>query len=130
MAAREVRLPRSSCSKTKPLLYMLTQFMSTFLIFVAVAAGGAIGYFFGVIQTRALRRNERRQQDGTLSTGWAVMPGSGARIAYFLMVLVAIQFLCPLLFKDGTQWWVSAGVVMGYGYVLYRRLMQRKAGVS
>jgi len=104
--------------------------MSTFLIFVAVAAGGAIGYFFGVIQTRALRRNERRQQDGTLSTGWAVMPGSGARIAYFLMVLVAIQFLCPLLFKDGTQWWVSAGVVMGYGYVLYRRLMQRKAGVS
>jgi hypothetical protein len=109
---------------------MLTQFMSTFLMFVALAAGGAIGYFFGLIQTRALRRNERRQQDGTLPNGWAVMPGSGARIAYFLMVLVAIQFLCPLLFKDGTQWWVSAGVVMGYGYVLYRRLMQRKAGLS
>jgi hypothetical protein len=106
---------------------MLTQFMSTFLMLVAVAAGGAIGYFFGLIQARALRRNERRQKDGTLSNGWAVMPGSASRVAYLLMVLVAIQFLCPLLFKAGTQWWVSAGVVMGYGYVLYRRLMQRKA---
>jgi hypothetical protein len=109
---------------------MLTQFMSTFLMFVAVAAGGAIGYFFGVIQNRALRRNELRQQDGRLSSGWAVMPGSGTRVAYFLIVLVAIQFLCPLLFKDGTQWCVSAGVVMGYGYVLYRRLSQRRTGIS
>ena len=104
--------------------------MSTFLMFVAVAAGGAIGYFFGLIQTRALRRNEQRQQHGKFTNAWAVMPGSGARTAYFLLVLVAIQFLCPLLFNDGTQWCVSAGVVMGYGYVLYRRLMQRRAGIS
>jgi hypothetical protein len=108
---------------------MLTQFMSTFLMVVAVAAGGAIVYFFGVIQNRALQRNQKRQQTGQLDNGWAVMPGSATRVAYFMLVLVAIQFLCPLLFKDGTQWWVSAGVVMGYGYVLYRRLMHRKASL-
>jgi hypothetical protein len=102
--------------------------MNTFLILVAVAVGGAIGYCFGLIQNLALRRNERRQQSGVLNNGWAVMPGSMTRVAYLLLVLVAIQLLCPLLFKDGTQWWVSAGVVMGYGYVLFRQLMQRKAG--
>ena len=103
--------------------------MSTFLIVLAVAAGGAIGYFFGLIQTRALRRNERKQQSGELSNGWAVMPGSMTRVAYLLVLLVAIQILCPLLFKDGIQWCVSAGLVMGYGYVLFRRLMQRKASL-
>ena len=106
---------------------MTMLFMNTFLILVAATAGGVIGYLFGIIQNHALRRNERRQQTGTLNTGWAVMPGSMTRVAYLLIVLVAIQFLCPLLFKDGTQWWVSAGVVMGYGYVLFRRLMERKA---
>ena len=107
---------------------MTILFMNTFLILVAVAAGGAIGYCFGIIQNAALRRNERKQQSGTLESGWAVMPGSMTRVAYLLIVLVAIQFLCPLLFKDGTQWWVSGGLVMGYGYVLFRRLIQRKTG--
>jgi hypothetical protein len=106
---------------------MTKQFMSTFFLLMAVAAGGAIGYCFGLIQNLALRRNERRQQSGELATGWAVMPGSMTRVAYLLIVLVAVQILCPLLFKDGTQWCVSAGLVMGYGYVLFRRLMQRKA---
>ena len=108
---------------------MTTQIVSTFLILLAVAAGGAIGYCFGLVQNLALRRNERKQQSGVLTTGWAVMPGSATRVAYLLIVLVAIQILCPLLFKDGTQWWVSAGLAMGYGYVLFRRLMQRKAGL-
>ena len=108
---------------------MTSIFMNTFLILVAVAVGGAIGYFFGLIQTSALRRNEQRQNSGDLTNGWAVMPGSMTRAAYLLIVLVAIQIICPLLFKDGSQWWVSGGVVMGYGYVLFRRLMQRKAGL-
>jgi len=102
--------------------------MNTFLVVMAVVAGGAIGYCFGIIQNLALRRNERRQQTGELNTGWAVMPGSMTRVAYLLIVLVAIQILCPLLFKDGTQWWVSGGVVLGYGYVLFRRLVQRRTG--
>jgi len=107
---------------------MTIQLMNTFLVVMAVVAGGAIGYCFGIIQNLALRRNERRQQTGELNTGWAVMPGSMTRVAYLLIVLVAIQILCPLLFKDGTQWWVSGGVVLGYGYVLFRRLVQRRTG--
>jgi hypothetical protein len=102
--------------------------MNTFLVVMAIAAGGAIGYCFGIIQNLALRRNERRQQSGDLNTGWAVMPGSMTRVAYLLIVLVAIQILCPLLFKDGTQWWVSGGVMLGYGYVLFRRMAQRRTG--
>jgi hypothetical protein len=105
---------------------MATQLMSTLLVLLAVAAGGVIGYGFGIIQNLALRRNQRKQQSGDLNSGWAVMPGSMTRVAYLLILLVAIQFLCPLLFKDGTQWWVSAGLVMGYGYTLFRRLMQRR----
>ena len=53
------------------------------------------------------------------------MPGSGARVAYLLIALALVQFLCPLLFVDGTQWWVSAGVIAGYGWLLYRQLRQR-----
>jgi hypothetical protein len=102
--------------------------MNTFSVVMAIAAGGAIGYCFGIIQNLALRRNERRQQSGQLNTGWAVMPGSMTKVAYLLIVLVAIQILCPLLFKDGTQWWVSGGIVLGYGYVLLRRMVQRRTG--
>ena len=46
--------------------------------------------------------------------------------AYLLITLVLIQFICPLLFKnDSTQWWVSAGVVVGYGAMLFIQLRQR-----
>jgi hypothetical protein len=102
--------------------------MNILLVVVAVAAGGVIGYCFGLVQNMALRRHERRQQSGDFNTAWSVMPGSMSRVAYLLIVLLAIQILCPLFFKDGTQWWVSAGVVLGYGYVLFRRLVQHRTG--
>jgi hypothetical protein len=102
--------------------------MNTLIILLGVACGGAIGYCFGTIQNLALRRNERKQRNGALNNGWAVMPGSATRVAYLLIVLAAIQLLCPLLFKDGVQWWVSGGLAAGYGYVLFRRLMARKSG--
>ncbi len=92
-------------------------------------AGVLIGAGFGMVQEAARRRNERLQQAGKLNSGWAVMPGSGARVAYLMLALVLVQLVCPLLFVNGTQWWVSAGVVLGYGWLLFRRLReQRKAG--
>ncbi|SRR5258707_512741 len=91
-------------------------------------AGVLIGAGFGMVQDAARRRNERRQQEGKLNSGWAVMPGSGARVAYLLIVLVLIQVVCPLLFVGGTQWWVSGGVVAGYGVMLFLQLRQRRAG--
>jgi hypothetical protein len=34
--------------------------------------------------------------------------------------------ICPLLFEEGTQWLVSAGVAAGYGWVLFQQLRQRR----
>jgi hypothetical protein len=42
--------------------------------------------------------------------------------------LVLIQVLCPVLFVNGIQWWVSAGVVLGYGGLLFWQLRQRGNG--
>jgi MFS family permease len=94
-------------------------------IIAGLIAGGFIGAGFGMVQEAARRRNERLQQAGKLSSGWAVMPGSGARVAYLLIALVLVQILCPLLFEQGTKWWVSAGIGVGYGWILLRRLLPR-----
>jgi hypothetical protein len=99
--------------------------MTLFRMIAALVAGTAIGFMFGLIQNYALRRNQQRQADGTLNNGWAVMPGSGRRVAYLLIALVLVQIICPLLFQDGSQWWVSGGVCIGYGSTLLRRLLQR-----
>jgi hypothetical protein len=92
----------------------------------ALIAGGVIGFTFGTIQKLALQRNEKRQQSGKLKNGWAVMPGSMTRVGYLLIALVLVQLVCPLLFVNGSQWWVSAGVVFGYGGLLFRQLRERQ----
>ena len=88
-------------------------------------AGGIIGVGFGAVQHLAWRRNEKLQQSGSLKSGLGAMSGSTRRVAYLLVALVLIQLICPLLFVNGTQWWVSAGVVGGYAAVLFRRLQKR-----
>src|SRR5947209_16691135 len=92
---------------------------------VALSAGGLIGLAFGLLQAAALRRNEERERTGQLKNGWSLMPGAGTRVAYLLVALALVQLICPLLFADGTQWFVSAGVALGYGVLLFRQLRQR-----
>jgi hypothetical protein len=92
---------------------------------VGLLAGGVIGLAFGTLQQAALRRHEELEQSGKLKNGWSLMPGAGVRVAYLLIALVLVQLICPLLFSDGTQWWVSAGLVVGYGWLLYRQLRLR-----
>lgn len=92
---------------------------------VALAAGGVIGLGFGTIQQAAQRRYEKLQQAGKLNTGWAVMPGSMRRVGYLLIALALVQFVCPVLFTDGIQWWVSAGLLAGYGWGLFQQLRER-----
>ena len=106
---------------------MHTQLSGIFLICLAVVAGGGIGLTFGMIQEAAQQRYERLQQRGKFNSGWAVMPGSMKRVAYLLIALALVQFFCPLLFANGIQWMVSAGVVAGYGYTLFRQFRQRMA---
>ena len=99
-----------------------TEFFRSLL---ALVAGGVIGAAFGFLQNRALLRNEKAQRGSADSNAPASMMGSMRRVAYLLVLLVLIQILCPLLFVDGSQWWVSAGVVLGYGSSLFARLRHR-----
>jgi hypothetical protein len=92
-----------------------------------VLAGSTIGYAFGLLQAVALRRNEERQRSGKLKNGWSLMPGSGARVAYLLLLLIGIQLICPMLFRGGTEWWVSGGLVLGYGWTLFKQLQLRRS---
>jgi hypothetical protein len=95
----------------------------------ALLVGGLIGSAFGMLQNVARRKNEEKQARGEFKSGWSIMPGSGARVAYLLITLVLVQMICPILFKDGsTQWWVSGGVVAGYGLMLALQLRQRLSG--
>jgi hypothetical protein len=94
----------------------------------ALVAGALIGYAFGNIQKFAARRNQQLHSAGQLNSGWAVMPGSMRRVAYLLVALAGVQLICPLLFANGCQWWVSGGVVAGYGAILFQQLRLRMAG--
>lgn len=89
---------------------------------VALGAGGLIGYAFGLLQNAALRRHQQLEQTGKLKSAWSLMPGSGARVAYLLCALLLVQLVCPLIFVGGTQWFVSGGVLLGYGWLLYAQL--------
>ena len=94
---------------------------------IGFIAGALIGTGFGIMQDAARRHNEQRQGAGKLKSGWSVMPGAGGRVALLVIVFVLIQIICPLLFRDGTQWWVSGGVAAGYGLMLFLQLRQRLA---
>src|SRR5581483_3045971 len=92
-----------------------------------ILAGALIGLSFGIAQQTAYRRYKQRQTDGTFDSGWAAIPGSMRRVAYLLMALAVVQLVCPLMFSNGTQWWVSAGVIAGYGTLLYKNLREKLA---
>ena len=106
---------------------MQIQLMSAVWSLLAILAGGLIGVSFGMLQTRAGRRNHQLEQTGKLNTGFAVMPGSMRRVAYLVVVLALVQLICPLLFTNHCEWWVSAGVVGGYGAILFTQLRRRMA---
>ena len=101
--------------------------MEIFRSLLALLAGASIGLAFGYIQEIALRRNEERQRRGELTSGWAVMPGSGRRIAGLVVTLAVVQVICPMFFVDGVRWFVSGGVVLGYSWSLFRKLFQKRS---
>ena len=90
-------------------------------------AGLTIGFAFGKLQDSALRWNRARQDRGEFKNAWSVMPGSMTRVAMLLLALAMVQYVCPILFTQSSQWWVSGGVVLGYGAILLRQLRRRLA---
>ena len=103
------------------------QITNLYLPPVALIAGASIGYVFGLLQSAATRRHQRLEQEGKFKTGWAATPGSFRRIAYLLVALAVVQFVFPMFFQEGglSQWFVSAGVALGYGLELYRQMRRR-----
>jgi hypothetical protein len=104
---------------------MSMHFLESLRIAVGVLTGGGIGYAFGLLQNVALRQHEQLERTGQLKNVWSLMPRAGARVAYLLLVLALVQIVCPLLFTDGVQWTVSAGVGLGYGWTLFQTLRLR-----
>jgi hypothetical protein len=98
---------------------------NTLLTIAGLIVGGLIGLAFGAVQNFALRRNEKRQTEGQLKSGWMVMPGSMSRVAFLMIALVLVQVGMPMLFASESQWLVSAGVVLGYGCMLFLEFRRR-----
>lgn len=96
-----------------------------FVMFFGLLVGGLIGVAFGILQHAASLRNEKRQNKGGLKSGWAIMPGSMRRVAFLMIALILVQVGMPILFDGNTQWLVSAGVVLGYGFMLYLQFRRR-----
>ena len=91
------------------------------LSLLRLIAGGVIGFLFGSTQNAALIRNMKRQASEGSRQGWTIMPGSVGRITILLVILVAVQICCPVLFNGKAEWLVSAGVLLGYGWAMMRR---------
>ena len=101
--------------------------MNALLITSAIILGGIIGAGFGILQNNALRKHKQLEKSGKLTNGWGIMPGSMQRVFYLLVLLIGIQLVCPMLFTDSTtQWLISAGIVIGYGWVLTQRIRVRE----
>jgi hypothetical protein len=96
-----------------------------FIPMIGLVVGGFIGVAFGAIQNFALRRNEKRQENGNFKSGWVVMPGSMTRVAFLMIALALVQVGMPMLFTSESQWLVSAGVVLGYGGMLYAEFRRK-----
>jgi hypothetical protein len=107
---------------------MYSHLLNALLLLGALLLGGVIGFVFGSIQNAASVRHRKIQQGGQLHSGWALMPGSMRRTAFLLIALVVVQIACPLFFESATvQWLVSAGIVLGYGWTLLKKLRDRSA---
>jgi len=94
---------------------------------LAVGVGVVIGLAFGRMQSFARQQHQKMVDTGVFKSPWRIMPGSGGRVALLLIALVLIKIVCPMLFSDNTQWWVSGGLLAGYGWTLFQQLRHRRA---
>lgn len=91
-----------------------------------LVAGGIVGVAFGAIQLAAQRKYELRQRKGKSTSGWIVVPGSFTRVAFLMIALVIVQVFLPSFFLNNMQWMVSAGVILGYGWILFQQVRRQK----
>jgi hypothetical protein len=94
----------------------------------AIVLGGVIGLAFGSLQNAALLQNQKKQRGDNSKKVWAFLPGSAGRIAFLLVGLALVQIACPMFFeKEGMQWIVSLGVILGYGWTLLDQVRMKSS---
>ena len=102
---------------------MHNQIVDAVLALGGFVLGGVLGFVFGTIQRGALLRNLEAQRISGRPKGGNPMAGSFRRTAFLLLALVLVQVACPMFFESATiQWIVSAGVVVGYGWTLLKKM--------
>ncbi len=87
-------------------------------------AGGLIGLGFGALQNAAREKNRKKQLEAKFGNPWIIIPGSMTRTALLIIVLCVVQSGLPLFFTGPVQWIVTAGVILGYGWVLLKGYKQ------
>jgi|GEM_PF-988081 hypothetical protein len=107
-------------------IIIMNTFLTNSIFFLsALATGSGVGFLFGTLQNAAFRRNKKLNKTGKLKSELNLMSGSLSRVATLLILLVLLQLILPFLFEGNTQWIVSAGVVLGYGWTLLKQLNNR-----
>ncbi len=106
---------------------MNADIMYTLLSAGAVIFGIGTGITFGTLQHKALLRDQQMQSAKEYKKRRLVVPSSFRRIFYLVIMLMVIQYTAPMLFKNtSTQWILTAGIIIGYGWTLVRRLRTYK----
>ncbi len=91
-----------------------------------VVAGSVLGCTFGLFQAVVSRHNEKHPDAEELKTRGSPWFETDACAAYLLVILIAIQLICPVLLPGGMEWWASSGVLLGYGAVLFRQNLKAR----
>ena len=92
---------------------------------VALLVGGVIGVAYVAAQEAARRKHALLRPKAASPDDNFSVPGAGRRAVLLGMALVAVQWICPLLFVAGTQWWVTGGVLLGAAGQRLRNLRER-----
>jgi hypothetical protein len=93
----------------------------------ALIIGLGVGVTFGTLQHKALLRDQIKQANKDYKKRRLVVPSSFRRIFYLVISLLVIQYAAPILFHtSSTQWVLTAGIIVGYGWTLVRRLRTHK----
>ena len=101
--------------------------MYTILSISGLLTGVAVGVTFGMFQHRALLRDQKQQETKGVQKRRLVVPSSFRRIFYLVITLLVIQIVCPILFKESAiQWIITAGIIVGYGWTLLKRIRTYK----
>lgn len=107
-------------------IIIMNTFLTNSIFFLsALSTGSGVGFLFGALQNAAFKRNKKLNKTGKLKSELNLMSGSFSRVATLLILLVLLQLILPFLFEGNSQWIVSAGVVLGYGWTLLKQLNNR-----